>query len=249
MNYPNRVITLGERDPEIVKAIQDRLNELGLGPVPPTDNYGPKTVATVKLFQATHRDQNGNPLVIDGKIGAITWTALFGPENFTEPNANGDEISMEATNVALSQVGVMENPPGSNKGPEVNEYLASVNCPPGNFWCASFVYWSFNEAAKKLNLNNPVFKTAGCMSHWKNTKGKKIIAKDAVNNPSLLRQGQIFIIDHGGGLGHTGILERIEGGFIHTIEGNSNSTGSSNGIGVFQLTRKIVQINRGFIEY
>ena len=75
------------------------------------------------------------------------------------------------------------------------------------------------------------------------------MARDAVNNPSLLKPGQIFIIDHGGGLGHTGILERIEGGFIHTIEGNSNSSGSSNGIGVFQLTRKIVQINRGFIEY
>ena len=132
MDYPKRVITLGERDPEILKAIQDRLNDLGLGPIPNTDKYEPKTVAIVKLFQATHRDQNGNPLVIDGKIGPITWTALFGPENFAEPNENGDEISMEAINVALSQVGVMENPPGSNKGPEVNEYLASVDCPPGS---------------------------------------------------------------------------------------------------------------------
>ena len=100
-----------------------------------------------------------------------------------------------------------------------------------------------------MNETNPVFKTAGCISHWNNTKGKKILAKDAANNPSLLKPGQIFIIDHGGGLGHTGILQSVEGGFIHTIEGNSNPAGSSNGIGVFKLTRKIIKINKGFIQY
>lgn len=75
------------------------------------------------------------------------------------------------------------------------------------------------------------------------------MAKDASNNPSLLKPGQIFIIDHGRDFGHTGIIEFVEGGFIRTIEGNSNPTGSSNGIGVFQLTRKIVKINKGFIQY
>jgi hypothetical protein len=45
------------------------------------------------------------------------------------------------------------------------------------------------------------------------------------------------------------MIEKIEGGFIHTIEGNSNPTGSSNGIGVFRNMRKISKINRGFIEY
>lgn len=85
--------------------------------------------------------------------------------------------------------------------------------------------------------------------HWNKTSGKKIKASDAVNNPSLLKPGQIFIIDHGRGMGHTGIIEKIEGGFIHTIEGNSNPAGSSNGIGVFKLQRKIGKINRGFIEY
>ena len=85
--------------------------------------------------------------------------------------------------------------------------------------------------------------------HWNKSSGTKIKGAEAAANPSLVRPGQIFIIDHGRGMGHTGIIEKVEGGFIHTIEGNSNPTGSSNGIGVFQLMRKIVKINRGFIEY
>lgn len=151
MEFPNRVIKQNEKDAGIVRAIQNHLNELGLGPISLNDNYGPKTIAAVKLFQSTHRDQNGNPLEIDGKVGSITWAALFGLENVFTSNETGNELSKEAIKVAQSQVGVMEKPAGSNKGPEVNRYLASVDCPPGNFWCASFIYWCFDQATKELN--------------------------------------------------------------------------------------------------
>ena len=50
-------------------------------------------------------------------------------------------------------------------------------------------------------------------------------------------------------MGHTGIVTSVEGGYIHTIEGNSNPEGSSNGIGVFELIRKISSIQKGFIIY
>lgn len=143
----------------------------------------------------------------------------------------------------------MEKPPGSNSGPEVDEYLGSVGLTPGLFWCMSFVDWCFDEAAQNLGRNNPAVKTGGCIDHWNRTKGKKIISENAFNKPSLVKPGQIFIISHGGGSGHTGIVESVNGGFINTIEGNSNPSGSSNGIGVFQLQRKIGKINRGFIEY
>jgi hypothetical protein len=143
----------------------------------------------------------------------------------------------------------MEQPPGSNRGPEVNKYLDSVGKEPGLFWCAAYVYFCFNEAASKLGRANPVVKTAGCLDHWNRTKAKKILSADAVNKPSLVKPGAIFIINNGGGHGHTGLIEKVDGGFIHTIEGNSKPSGSSNGIGVFQLQRKITKINKGFIEY
>jgi hypothetical protein len=249
MNYPNRVIKAGETNKAIVKAVQQRLNEVGVGPVEVIGVYGPKTTNAVKLFQATHRDQNGNPLEIDGKLGSLSWTALFGTDTVTVTEDVTGTLLTETLKIAQREVGVMEDPPGSNRGLKVNEYLASVGLGPGQFWCAAFLYWCFQKACTNLGRKNPVLKTGHCMTHWRDTAGKKILATDAVNKPSLIKPGHIFIINTGGSHGHTGLIEKIEGGFIHTIEGNSNPEGSSNGIGVFRNIRKISKINRGFIEY
>ena len=251
MTYPNRIIKTGETDTAIVQAIQNRLTELGVASLSGTGTFGPKTVEAVKLFQATHTDKDGNPLIIDGQVGSITWASLFGeptiPVADTVPSS---DLLKEALKIAASQIGVMENPVGSNRGPEVNAYLASVGLGPGFFWCAAFLYWCFNQAAANLSRKNPLVKTGGCQDHWNRTKAKKILKADAVNNPSLIVPGSIFLLKTGRTSGHTGIVEKVESGFIHTIEGNSNPAGSSNGIGVFRLkSRKINSINLGFVEY
>lgn len=249
MNYPNRVIQTGEKNKAVVKAIQQKLNEAGLGPFELTGNYGPKTTQAIRLYQATHRDQHGLPLEIDGKVGSLTWYALFGANSITLNNEPSSALLTEVINIAQSQIGVMEVPAGSNCGPEVEAYQASVGIGAGTFWCAAFVYWCFQQAAENIGKRNPVFKTGHCMTHWRDTPGKKIVAAEAVNKTSLVKPGHIFIINTGGSHGHTGLVEKVEGGFIQTIEGNTDPTGSSNGIGVFRNTRKIVKINRGFIEY
>jgi hypothetical protein len=56
-------------------------------------------------------------------------------------------------------------------------------------------------------------------------------------------------MDYGGGNGHTGIVKAVNGGKIVTIEGNTNVEGGREGIGVFERTRKINSINKGFINY
>ena len=251
MNYPKRKIVKGESDAKIVKAIQRALNDAGCGPVEVIGIFGPKTFQGVKLFQSLHRDRFGNPLVMDGEVGAFTWEALFGPDTVPAISQPTTELFTQVLQTAAGELGIMEIPRGSNSGPRINQYLASVNLGPGFFWCAAFVYWCFNESYKNLNRNNPVFKTAGCMHHWNKTTVKKITKDEAVNNPGLIKPAHIFIINHGGGKGHTGIVERVQGGSIYTIEGNSNTDGSRNGIGVFRLPipRKINSISAGFIEY
>ena len=77
MNYPNRIIKKGEADKKIVKAVQTQLNTLGFGPISVDGDFGNKTVDAVKQFQASQKDEQGNPLKKDGQIGAITWAALF----------------------------------------------------------------------------------------------------------------------------------------------------------------------------
>jgi len=249
MNYPNRLIKTGEANKAIVKALHQKLEERNCGPVDAVGVFGSKTFQSVKLFQSLHRDQDGNPLVIDGKVGALTWWAMFGPDTVLTVVTTPNDLLSAAVRISRTQVGVMEVPLGSNGGPQVDQYLASVGLGTGFFWCMAFVYWVFNEAAREQNRKNPLVKTGGVLMHWKDSKGKKIETADAINNPSLVKPGHIFIMDHGGGKGHTGIVTAVEGGNIRTIEGNSNNDGSRNGIGVVELVRKINSIKKGFIEY
>jgi hypothetical protein len=54
-------------------------------------------------------------------------------------------------------------------------------------------------------------------------------------------------MDFGKGTGHTGIVERVVGTKIHTIEGNTNDEGSREGYEVCRRKREIKTI-RGFIR-
>jgi hypothetical protein len=250
MKYPGRVIQRGEPNKTIVKAIQKQLNAKGCGPIALDGDFGKITADAVKLFQTLATDQQGNALVIDGKLGSISWAALFGitqvPSNSGTPKKT---LVATALDIAISQIGVREVG-GANSGPKVKEYLASVNLAQGAPWCMAFVYWCYSQAATQLNARNPLVQTGHVLTGWRNATCTKISSADAINNPALVKPGQIFIIDHGGGRGHTGIVKSVEGGFLTTIEGNSNDAGSREGIGVFKLNRrKIVHINKGFLQY
>jgi hypothetical protein len=53
---------------------------------------------------------------------------------------------MSPIQIALSQVGVKEQPKGSNRGPMVDKYTGGNAVP----WCALFVLWCFREAGLKI---------------------------------------------------------------------------------------------------
>lgn len=253
--YPGRLLRRGSRDRALVRLVQARIVARGCGAIEEDGDFGPATEAAVRLFQSRSVDRYGRPLSIDGVVGPATWEALFGAETVVNnaPADQGDSLLTKALEVAISQVGVLEVPPGSNRGPEVDAYLASVSVPPGQYWCAAFVYWCFERAASALDRENPVCRTAGCLDHWQKaeTRGaRRIPVEQAAADPSLIMPGQVFIIDHGLGRGHTGIVERVEGGMLVTVEGNTNEGGSGNGIGVFRRQgRRIADVNVGFIDY
>lgn len=250
MNYPGRIIKRGEKDPAIVKAVQQRLNDMGFGPLKVDGEFGKVTESVVKDFQSLTRDANQIPLKIDGELGAISWSALFAVNvGVPDPEIPVPEWILRAVALAKSQVGVREDPPGSNRGKQVEQYLRRAGCNPGDPWCASFVYWCFDEAAKTTGRSNPLPRTGSCMTHWFQTRGRKITARQARRNPSLIRPGTLFIMDHGSGRGHTGIVTLSGDGYISTIEGNSNIGGSREGLMVTELNRKINTISAGFIDY
>ncbi len=253
MKYPGRFIKKGETDKKIVKAVQNRLNELKChppdGPIEVDGDFGSQTIAAVKLFQTKSADATGASLMADGVLGPISWEILFGTEKVPVNSIPKTAGLTDVIAIATAEVGFQEVPLNSNRGPKVEEYLASAGLGGGFAWCAAFVYWCFNTAAKNAGKTNPLVKTAGVMRSWNECTGKKIPAKDAKLNPALIKPGHIFVMDYGGGLGHTGIVVSVNGGYINTIEGNTNDQSSREGSGVYKRVRKINSINKGFMEY
>lgn len=152
-------------------------------------------------------------------------------------------IRDRALAVASSQVGVREA--GKNSGVEVDAYLASVGLTPGFAWCAAFVHWCFHVAAVDAQERNPCPRTGGALHMRQLAEPSEIVAEPAKALP-----GDVFTIDHGKGLGHTGFVELVRrDGLLQTIEGNTNGGGGRDGDGVYRRTRQLAEINRGFLRF
>jgi hypothetical protein len=243
MPYPKRAVRKGDTRIEVVKSVQERLDEVGCGPLEADGIFGDDTESAVKLFQ-TRRN-----LLADGVIGPLTWTELFAEVPRVIDRAPPG-ILTAVLEAALSQEGVRET--SRNRGPEVDQFVARVGLSPtgGYAWCQAFVYWAFDQAAQKMDVTNPCIKTAGVLDHWaRSPTDARIYAERAFDNPSLIRPGAVFIVDHGNGKGHTGLVTKVVDGEIATIEGNTNSRGSREGDGVYQKVRTIGSINVGFVDY
>lgn len=148
-------------------------------------------------------------------------------------------LATKALELAQSQIGVQEIPKNSNAGPAVEKYLKSVGLGKGYSWCMAFVYWSVKEASKQLAVTNPLEKTGGVLKMWNECQELRVSG-----NP---QPGDIMILDYGKGLGHTGMVEKVEGNVIHTIEGNTNDEGSREGYEVCRRTRSKSMI-KGFLR-
>lgn len=121
-------------------------------------------------------------------------------------------LQAKVLELAAGELGVREA--GRNRGARVEMYQATAGAQPGDPWCASFVVWCFLEAAQALGLPMPLPVTPGVLKLWRRS------------DPNLhwhaASPGAVFILDHGGGLGHCGLVEDVRAdGTMLTIEGNT----------------------------
>lgn len=144
-------------------------------------------------------------------------------------------LGLKAVALARQSVGVREEPLGSNWGPYVKIYLASVGLTDPEPWCAAFVNYKIQQAATQLGQKAQWPKTGYCPSigDWARANNAFLSAPVA---------GCVFLV-HSSAEGryiHTGFVIAVnDDGTVSTVEGNTNDDGSANGIGIFARRRAI----------
>jgi peptidoglycan hydrolase-like protein with peptidoglycan-binding domain len=241
--YPGKAIKMGDRRPDVVKIVQSRLNEAGCGLLRIDGQFGPKTFASVMMYQ-TRRG-----LEADGIVGPITWGSLFGlrPMSIDYPES---PLAKAMLDVARSQVGVREQG-GANRGPPVEKYLAAVGLPPGHAWCVAFLIWCAKEACQRLGAVCPLPPVASVHVLWNRTPETMRIPPSAPQEEDLrlVKPGALYLIDHGQDMGHAGLVLSATSNGLLGIEGNTNIAGSREGDGVYEKSRRFAAINLGYIDF
>ena len=132
--------------------------------------------------------------------------------------------------VAESQLGTVEEPPNTNRGPKVEEYQRAAHLKPGDPWCAAFVAWVGKQV---LQSAWPIPAYGGCASlgDW---------AKKHGHLQTTAQVGDVFLLYYPKlkRFAHTGFIVGVaNGAAFRTIEGNTSGGGSREGWGVFARMR------------
>lgn len=114
----------------------------------------------------------------------------------------------------------------------------------GTAWCAQFIWWCLNQAGDLLGIP----KTAWCPTLLADARKRDLIIRDPArgDRSGTPRAGDIGLVQRSGqpnGAKHVFFVEKYLGdGYVQTIEGNTNNSGSAQGVGVFRLKRKLTDL-------
>ena len=159
----------------------------------------------VKLWQEEHN------LIIDGYCGPKTQ-ATFEPVYMSR-------LGIMTLSVAIEELGNGEED-GNNSGPHVARYKGIVDDgdpDDDGAWCASFLSYCAGVAADRLGIDLPFKKTGGAKRLLRSVSEAGMLVKTPA-------PGDIVCWDRGAvgsWQGHVGIVEKVQNGMLHTIEGNS----------------------------
>jgi len=248
-------ITIGTKGAP-VKKLQRLLKSVGFKIV--VDGiFGPKTLESVLDFQAKCDGPDDLPLEIDGIVGPATWWALNNSQVPGWNTAKPKGMMKKALEIALEENGVREVPKNSNWGP-VKKYLKSAGYDSPQPWCAAFTWWCIAEAAATLGKSSPIkIPTAykGYTPSWLNAAKKSktwLPVNSLLADWKLIKPGACFLLYYKKlkRVGHIGFIVRLSDrpGYVVTIEGNTNPSGSREGGGVYIRERKISSLY-GILTY
>lgn len=147
--------------------------------------------------------------------------------------------------LARGEVGV-EEVNGTNCGPRVDQYKAATNLPPHESWpwCAAFICWLVREALKITGVAEGAgFRRPTTAGAWDfiNWSKRQDGSTHTLMNPKdgEIRPGDIVVFT----FSHIGLaVSNGAGGYVQTIEGNTDGEGSREGGAVLEKRRPIYKI-------
>jgi hypothetical protein len=158
--------------------------------------------------------QKSNGLKQDGYCGPATISSI---DAGLAPSTSCS-LGEEALRIAILEIGNGEVG-GNNSGPHIAKYKGIAddgNPDDDGAWCASFVGWCFETAARNLGVELPFRRSHGA---------KRIFQYigDSGDYVTMPAAGDVVCWDRGvkgSWQGHIGIVEKIENGILYTVEGN-----------------------------
>ena len=117
-------------------------------------------------------------------------------------------------NLVRNEIGVAEQPPGSNDSPRIAQFRQATAGSGVGPWCAYFTSWAAREAGVPLGDNGQGFGRVDDVYAWAQKTGKAIPNGEGVTP----QPGDLIVWDE-----HIGVVESVGAdGTINTIEGNSS---------------------------
>jgi hypothetical protein len=131
--------------------------------------------------------------------------------------------------LATAELGVAEQPPGSNDGPRIAQYRTATAGSGVGPWCAYFTSWVAAQAGVPVGPEGRGIGYVPTVKDWAEQTGRYIPAGSA---PAQV--GDLVVFDRGGDgvLDHIGVVTGTSpDGGIRTVEGNSSNRVSARSYG------------------
>jgi hypothetical protein len=127
-------------------------------------------------------------------------------------NPSGTNAGLTALQVAETQEGVTEQPPGSNDGPQIAQYrTATQGAYAGAPWCAYFVSWCAAQAGAPIGAQGQGLGSVAAITDWARSTGR------LTQTPA---PGELILF----GTAHVGIVKSVNAdGTLTTVEGNASN--------------------------
>ena len=228
LDYPG-LVGVGSNDRMAVKRVQEWLYLHGF--VTPIDSeFGDSTARQLERFANRHGR------AVAASVDEELWALLTAPLRKALAPIH-ETPSFEEAIVRIAQQHIEQQPNevgGNNCGPWVRAYMRGSEGKDQK-WCAGFVSFVIEQAARDLKCNVPFPRQVGVNALVADAKKtKRFISENELSTPLLrqskLKAGNLFVSRSStNNWDHVGIMTSLIASTFDTLEGNTGGEGGTDG--------------------